>query len=51
MDVLQDKGELIKWLEHQGFEIQRPFTRMYLKSNCYSGEPGFQYLISGPEFG
>jgi len=51
LDILHDKHGLIKWLEHQGFAIQRSFTRMYLKSNCYSGEPDCQYLVSGPEFG
>ncbi|NMC37656.1 MAG: GNAT family N-acetyltransferase [Bacteroidales bacterium] len=51
LDIPEDKNDMILWLESCGFQIQRSFTRMYLKSNKYSGEPEFQYLISGPEFG
>jgi len=51
LDIFQDKEDLIKWLESIGFEKQRHFTRMYLKSNTYSGLVQNQYLISGPEFG
>ena len=51
IDVLADKEDLIRWLESIGFEKQRSFSRMYLRSNRYSGEIKNQYLISGPEFG
>jgi ribosomal protein S18 acetylase RimI-like enzyme len=51
IDVLQDKTDLIEWLESIGFVIQRQFTRMYLRSNLYSGIVNNQYLISGPEYG
>jgi len=51
VDVLQDKHRIIKWLEMAGFEKQRQFTRMYLKSNEYRGLIENQYLIAGPEFG
>lgn len=51
LDIPEDKHDMIKWLEGHGFQIQRSFTRMYLKSNKYPGETEFQYLISGPEFG
>jgi ribosomal protein S18 acetylase RimI-like enzyme len=51
LDVLQDKTDLIKWLESIGFVKQRHFVRMYLKGNSYSGVVKNQYLISGPEFG
>jgi ribosomal protein S18 acetylase RimI-like enzyme len=51
IDVLQDKTDLIEWLESIGFVIQRQFTRMYLRSNQYSGIVNNQYLISGPEYG
>jgi GNAT superfamily N-acetyltransferase len=51
LDILQDKEDLIKWLESIGFIKQRNFLRMYLKSNPYPGIVKNQYLISGPEFG
>jgi ribosomal protein S18 acetylase RimI-like enzyme len=51
LDILEDKADLSKWLESAGFEKQRHFVRMYLKSNSYCGQIKFQYLISGPEFG
>lgn len=51
LDILQDKEDLIKWLESLGFIKHRHFIRMYLKSNSYYGLIEYQYLISGPEFG
>jgi len=51
LDILEDKEELIKWLESLSFIKQRHFIRMYLKSNSYSGLIKNNYLISGPEFG
>jgi len=51
LDILQDKEELIMWLESAGFVKQRHFSRMYLKINPYPGIVKNQYLISGPEFG
>ncbi len=51
LDILQDKEDLIKWLESLGFVKHRHFIRMYLKTNSYSGLIKNHYLISGPEFG
>jgi GNAT superfamily N-acetyltransferase len=51
LDILQDKVDLIKWLESIGFVKQRSFSRMYLKRNPHPGTVKNQYLISGPEFG
>lgn len=51
LDILQDKEDLIKWLESVGFVKQRQFSRMYLKINPFPGIVKNQYLISGPEFG
>lgn len=51
LDILQDKEELIKWLELIGFVKQRHFVRMFLNSNPFPGIVKNQYLISGPEFG
>lgn len=51
LDILEDKEDLVKWLESIGFVKQRQFTRMFLKTNPYPGIVNNQYLISGPEFG
>ena len=51
LDVLDDKKELIEWLESIGFVIQRQFTRMYLNQNPFPGRIENQYLIIGPEYG
>ena len=51
LDVLEDKQLLKDWLLSLGFEVQRPLTRMYLKSNSFPGLMGKQFLIGGPEIG
>jgi hypothetical protein len=51
MDILEDKEDLISWLETIGFVKQRHFVRMYLTGNPYPGIANNQYLISGPEYG
>ena len=51
VDVMNDKTDFVHWLTHLGFVKKREFTRMFLKSNLYSGEKQKQYLIGGPEFG
>jgi GNAT superfamily N-acetyltransferase len=51
LDILEDKNELTEWLQLAGFEIQRSFVRMFLKSNSYCGAVKNQFLISGPELG
>lgn len=51
IDVLNDKEDLIAWLNSLGFTIQRDFVRMYKKENPFPGTVNKQYLICGPEFG
>ena len=51
IDIMEDKEDLITWLETMGFVKQRHFVRMYLNINPYPGIMKNQYLISGPEFG
>ncbi len=51
LDIPQDKKNLITWLEALGFEKQRHFTRMFLKSNSPKGFTKNYFLISGPEYG
>jgi hypothetical protein len=50
-DILEDKSDLISWLETKGFVKQRHFVRMYLNINPFPGIVENQYLISGPEYG
>ena len=51
IDVLNDKEELIDWLNSIGFVRQRQFVRMYKKENPFPGTLHKQFLICGPEFG
>ncbi len=51
LDVLNDKEDIIHWLDSFGFNQQRQFFRMYKRENPYPGVSGNQYLICGPEFG
>jgi predicted GNAT family N-acyltransferase len=51
IDILEDKTDMINWLETIGFIRQRHFVRMYLTGNPYPGRVNDQYLISGPEYG
>lgn len=51
VDVLNDKNELINWLQSIGFTKQREFVRMYKNENCFAGIINKYYLISGPELG
>lgn len=38
-------------LEARGFEVERPFTRMYLGAPMLTGDPGRLFAIAGPELG
>jgi hypothetical protein len=51
VDILNDKNELMKWLESLEFTKQREFIRMYCKENPFQGTLNNQYLICGPDFG
>ncbi len=51
LDVLQDKVELKGFLISCGFNVQRSFTRMFLKGNSLPGSVKNQFLIAGPELG
>ena len=51
LDVLNEKEDLINWLNSIGFTMQRQFVRMYKKENSFPGIVNKQYLICGPEFG
>ena len=51
LDVLNDKFELINWLQSLGFTKQREFVRMYKNENPFPGLTEKYFLICGPEFG
>jgi predicted GNAT family acetyltransferase len=51
IDVLEDKTQLITWLNKFGFKKQRQFVRMFLGENSNPGTPENQFSICGPEFG
>jgi GNAT superfamily N-acetyltransferase len=51
VDVLNEKEDLIAWLNSIGFTMQRHFVRMYKKENSFPGIVNKQYLVCGPEFG
>jgi GNAT superfamily N-acetyltransferase len=51
MDVLNDKKELLRWLQSIGFLIQRQFLRMHKNENLFPGIIDKEHAICGPEFG
>lgn len=51
LDVPHHNPEWLNWLQVNGYQEQRQFTRMYRGSNFSPGEPGLQFAIVGPEFG
>jgi GNAT superfamily N-acetyltransferase len=51
LDVLHFEPEWIAWLKEIGFTEQRNFIRMFRGTNRFSGVPGNQFAIIGPEFG
>jgi GNAT superfamily N-acetyltransferase len=40
----------LAWLESVGFNVERPFVRMFRSGHTHPGEPARQYAITGPEF-
>jgi len=51
LDVPKHAVEWLRWMESVGFEIERPFLRMYRGDHRDPGLPDWQYGIAGPEFG
>jgi GNAT superfamily N-acetyltransferase len=51
LDLLDDKGALLPWLQRQGFALQRPFTRMVHGASNAPGDPRCIVLVAGPELG
>lgn len=51
VDALHHTLEWNEWLTSLGFELQRPFIRMFRGTNAHPGLPQNQFAILGPEFG
>jgi GNAT superfamily N-acetyltransferase len=51
VDVVDHAPKLRAWLEEQGFEFQRPFTRMVQGADRAPGDEKLVYLVAGPELG
>ena len=51
VDVVDHAQRLQKWLTSQGFEFQRPFTRMVHGGGRAPGDERLVYLVAGPELG
>ncbi|HPA45437.1 MAG TPA: GNAT family N-acetyltransferase [bacterium] len=51
VDTLERCPQSTEILQSLGFQIQRPFIRMYKGPNRYPGQPEFVYALSGPELG
>jgi len=51
LDVVDHAPRLQEWLTKQGFEFQRPFTRMVHGGGRAPGDERLVYLVAGPELG
>lgn len=51
LDLLDVCKALQPWLQQQGFEFQRPFTRMVHGASRVPGDPQAIVLVAGPELG
>jgi GNAT superfamily N-acetyltransferase len=51
VDVVDHAPRLRAWLDAQGFEFQRPFTRMVHGADRAPGDEKLVYLVAGPELG
>lgn len=51
VDVVDHAPHLQEWLREQGFEFQRPFTRMVHGADRAPGNERLVYCVAGPELG
>ncbi len=51
IDVPDMQDEVVDFLKEHGFEMQRPFTRMYRGSLAGFGDPARMFAVAGPELG
>jgi GNAT superfamily N-acetyltransferase len=50
IDAPQLDTDWLNWLAGVGFQVERPFVRMFREGSRHPGEPPRQYAITGPEF-
>jgi hypothetical protein len=50
LDAPQFDGEWVGWLQAQGFVVERPFTRMFVRGHRNPGDRARQFAIAGPEY-
>ncbi len=50
-DLLDRRNAMLPWLQQQGFEFQRPFTRMVHGAPDAPGDNAEIVLVAGPELG
>jgi GNAT superfamily N-acetyltransferase len=51
VDLLHSRQALLPWLQQQGFNLQRPFTRMVHGAPSAPGDNAAIVLVAGPELG
>jgi GNAT superfamily N-acetyltransferase len=51
VDALERHGAFARWLGANGFQKERPYTRMALGRDGLFGDPGRTVAIAGPELG
>ena len=51
IDVIASRRELTVQLEHLGFEMQRPFSRMVQSAEATAAPPSGLFATPGPEYG
>jgi len=51
VDLVDRERKLLVWLEHGGFALQRPFTRMVRGANRVPGDDSLVVCPAGPELG
>lgn len=51
VDALERHAGFARWLERNGFERERPYTRMALGRDSLFGDPARTFAIAGPELG
>jgi GNAT superfamily N-acetyltransferase len=50
IDVPLYDADWLAWLKSAGFEVERPFVRMFRQGHTHPGIPARQYAIAGPEY-
>lgn len=51
IDVPDQHGDVVALLKEYGFEMQRPFARMFRGATAGFGDPSRMFAVAGPELG